>query len=83
MAQVSDKIAENVINNIQASIQSLKGLPERDTIPTELSATGMTRYRQIFSSVYRIIYRIAGSNIYIVIEGRRDVVTVLTRRRLM
>ena len=85
LAQVSDKIAGNVINKIQASIQSLKDLPERGTIPTELSATGMTRYRQILSSVYRIIYRIEDKNIYIVmvIDGRRDVVTALTRRQLM
>ena len=85
LAQVSDKIAGNVINKIQASIQSLKDLPERGTIPTELSATGMTRYRQILSSVYRIIYRIEDKNIYIVmvIDGRRDVVTALTRRQLI
>jgi len=85
LAQVSDKIAGNVINKIQASIQSLKDLPERGTIPTELSATGMTRYRQILSSVYRIIYRIEDKNIYIVmvIDGRRDVVTALTRRQFI
>jgi len=85
LAQVSDKIAGNVINKIQASIQSLKDLPERGTIPTELSATGMTRYRQILFSVYRIIYRIEDKNIYIVmvIDGRRDVVTALTRRQLI
>jgi len=85
LAQVSDKIAENVINKIQASIRNLKDLPERGTIPTELSASGMSRYRQILSSVYRIIYRIEDNNIYIVmvIDGRRDVATALTRRQLM
>ena len=85
LAQVSDKIAENVINNSQASIQNLKDLPERGIIPTELFATGITRYRQILSSVYRIIYRVEGDNIYIVmvIDGRRDVATALTRRQLM
>ena len=85
LAQVSDKIAENVINNIEASIQNLKDLPERGTIPIELSATGITRYRQILSSVYRIIYRVEGNNVYIVmvIDGRRDVATALTRRQLV
>ena len=85
LAQVSDKIAENILNNIQTSIQNLEDLPERGTIPPELSVTGITRYRQILSSEYRIIYRIEENNIYVVmvIDGRRDVASALIRRQLM
>jgi len=85
LTQVSDRVAENILNNIQASIQNLEDLPERGIIPPELSITGITRYRQILSSVYRIIYRIEDNNIYIVmvIDGRRDVASALIRRQLM
>ena len=85
MTIISDKIAENILNNIQVSIQNLEDLPERGIIPPELSITGITRYRKILSSVYRIIYRIEDNNIYIVmvIDGRRDVTSALIRRQLM
>jgi toxin ParE1/3/4 len=85
LAQVSDKVAENTLNNIQASLQNLEDLSERSTIPVELTVTGITRYRQVLSSVYRIIYRIIDNNVYVVmvIDGRRDIASALIRRQLM
>lgn len=85
LAQVSDKVAENTLNNIQASLQNLEDLSERSTIPVELTVTGITRYRQVLSSVYRIIYRIKDNNVYVVmvIDGRRDIASALIRRQLM
>ena len=85
LAQVSDKVAENILNNIQASIQNLEDWPERGTIPAELTVTGITRYRQVLSSVYRIIYRIKGNNVYVVmvIDGGKGIASALIRRQLM
>lgn len=85
LAQVSDQVAAEILNKIQSAIQSLEHLPERGVVPAELTITGMRRYRQILSSVYRIIYCIAGDHVYVVmvIDGRRDVATALIRRQLM
>jgi len=82
LKQVSDNIALDILTNIQSAMQSLDRLPERGSIPVELIDMGINRYRQIITSVYRIIYRVEGNNVYIimVIDGRRDVATALLRR---
>jgi len=85
LAQVSDDVASGILHSIQSSIQKLADLPERGSIPKELLITGMMRYRQIMSSDYRIIYRVEGNKVYVVmvIDGRRDVASALMRRQLM
>jgi toxin ParE1/3/4 len=85
LAQVSDKVATSILNNMQETIQNLEHFPERGTVPSELTDTGITQYRQVLSSVYRIIYRIKDNEVFVVmvIDGRRDVVSALIRRQLM
>ncbi len=85
LAQVSDDVASDILHSIQNTIQTLEYLVERGSIPKELLITGNTQYRQIMSSVYRIIYRIADDRVYIVmiIDGRRDVASALMRRLLV
>jgi len=85
LAQANNNVASDIINNIQETIQNLEYFPERGTIPNELIVTGNTCYRQVLSSVYRIIYRIKSNKVYIVmvIDGRRDVASALIRRQLM
>ena len=82
---MSDGVASDILRNIQNTMQNLEYFPVRSNIPKELTITGNTRYRQILSSIYRIIYRIEGATVYIVmvIDGRRDVATALMRRQLM
>ncbi len=81
LTQVSDDVASDILRNIQ----NLEDFPVRGNIPKELTITGNTLYRQILSSIYRIIYRIEGATVYIVmvIDGRRDIATALMRRQLM
>jgi toxin ParE1/3/4 len=85
LAQVSDKVAANILNDIQETIQNLEHCPERGSVPSELTVTGINRYRQVFSSVYRIVYRIKHDEVYVVmvIDGRRDVASALIRRQLI
>ncbi len=85
LMQVSDKVAQQILNDIEKVINSLEHFPERGCVPAELSITNNSRYRQIIASVYRIIYRLDKKNVYVlmVIDGRRDVATALMRRQLM
>jgi len=85
LAQVSDTVATNIISKLQSAVLSLENLPERGSIPRELSVTGIMRYRQIVTLNYRIIYRSVNNMVYVmmVIDGRRDVVTALMRRQLV
>ena len=45
LVQISDKVAANILKNIQATIQNLADFPERGTVSAELSITRNTRYR--------------------------------------
>ncbi len=73
-----------VLDRVEKSIASLDTLPERGSFPKELLALGIRDYRQIFFKPYRLIYRIAGPrvHIYLIVDGRRDMQTLLARRLL-
>jgi toxin ParE1/3/4 len=69
---------------MQQAFDSLSEFPGRGTYPKELSAIGMNEYREVFFKPYRIVYRIVGDNVYILLiaDGRRDLQTLLARRLL-
>jgi toxin ParE1/3/4 len=77
--------AEHVLEQIGKKFASLREFPERGVYPKELLSLGIREYREIFFKPYRIIYRIAGDNVYVylVADGRRDMQTLLQRRLLM
>lgn len=57
---------------------------QRETYPKELLDLGIREYREIFFKPYRIIYRMMGNNVYVLLiaDGRRDMQTLLQRRLL-
>ena len=76
--------AEYVLDQIEKSFLSLTELPERGVYPKELSSLGIRDYREIIFKPYRIIYKIVGENVYVylIVDGRRDMQTLLQRRLL-
>ncbi len=60
----------------------LAELPERGNAPKELRDLGITQYREIHDKTYRVIYQIIGDEVVIhcVVDGRRDMETLLHRR---
>ncbi len=76
--------ADDVLSKIEEVINSLSELPERGTYPQELLSIGIRDYRELFFKPYRIIYRVIGSKVYIylIVDGRRDMQTLLKRRLL-
>lgn len=82
--QDSPKKAEYVLDQLQKSINTLKDKAERGICPKELSGLGMHEYRQIYFKPYRIIYRCFDNQIviYVVVDGRRNMQTLLQRRLL-
>ena len=73
-----------VLGQIERALSRLSKFPERGTHPKELLALGILEYREIFFKPYRIIYRIMGKNVYVLLiaDGRRDMQTLLQRRLL-
>ena len=80
----SPENADFVLNKIEKSITKLSKLPERGAYPPELLSLGIKEYREIFFKPYRIIYRVVSNKVYIylIVDGRRDMQTLLNRRLL-
>lgn len=76
--------ADHVLDQLMSVADTLVRFPERAPYPKELLALGIKEYRQVSFKPYRIIYRIAGRQVFIVliVDGRRDMQSLLARRLL-
>lgn len=76
--------AHHVLDRLMEVVEGLAQFPERGSYPKELAALGIKEYRQTALKPYRVIYRVVGNRvvIYLVVDGRRDMQSVLARRLL-
>ena len=76
--------ADYVLEQFEKAFNSLSENPKRGVYPKELLAVGLKEYREIFFKPYRIIYRIMNNKVYVllIVDGRRDMQTLLQRRLL-
>ena len=76
--------ADYVLERIEKAFSGLSESPERGTCPRELLVIGLREYREVFFKPYRIIYRVMGANVYVMViaDGRRDMQALLQRRLL-
>ena len=80
----SPQKADYVLEQIEKAFSRQAEFPDRGAYPKELLALGIIEYREIFFKPYRIIYRVVGKNVYVLLiaDGRRDMQTLLQRRLL-
>ena len=76
--------AISIYKIIKSKCFLLKNNPERYRIVPELQVLRVTNYREIVYSPYRIVYKLADSEVYIiaVVDSRRDFETVIFNRIL-
>jgi toxin ParE1/3/4 len=76
--------ADQVPAKIEKTFGSLSESPERGAYLKELLTLGIRDYREIFFKPYRVIYRVTGDNLYVllIVDGRRDMQALLQRRLL-
>jgi toxin ParE1/3/4 len=76
--------ADHVLDRLMEVVDGLAQFPERGSYPKELVALGIKEYWQTAFKPYRVIYRVLGSRvvIYLIVDGRRDMQSVLARRLL-
>ena len=76
--------ADHVLLQIEKAFESLSQDPLRGAYPKELLTLGMREYREIFFKPYRILCRVIGKNVYVflIVDGRRDMQSLLQRRLL-
>lgn len=76
--------ATYVLDQLESACLSLTELPFRGHIPPELERIGVTTYREVHFKPYRVIYEVVSQDVYIhcILNGRRDMQSLLERRLL-
>lgn len=74
--------ADRLVDKLEELCAKLAELPERGNVPPELRAIGITEYREVHYKPYRVIYRVLERRVvvYCVLDGRRDMQSLLMRR---
>ena len=76
--------ADHVLDQLEALCDSLTELPRRGNRPEELRDLGIAQYLELHTGPYRLIYQIIGDDVVVhcVLDGRRDMESLLQRRLL-
>ena len=84
LCEVSDRVANGIIDGLETAVNNLAEFPDRGSIPKELLALGIRQYRQIIENPYRIIYETFADKIVVhaILDGRRDMQSLLMQRIL-
>ncbi len=69
---------------LEKTCKSLEDIKERGHVAPELERIGIKTYREIHHKTYRIIYQVTKRDVYVhcVLDGRRDMMTLLEDRLL-
>jgi toxin ParE1/3/4 len=75
-------IALKILDKLQKTINSLKYFPERGRRVPELLDKNIKEYRELIEPPWRIIYKLENNdiNIIAIIDGRRNVQDILTKK---
>ena len=76
--------AREVVRRIREKILKLHFEPERGRVVPELSGQGITKFRELIVSPWRVLYQIDGRMVFVVlvVDGRRNLEDVLFKRLL-
>jgi plasmid stabilization system protein ParE len=84
IAHDSPTNARRVLVRLRTRAETLRTLPSRGRVVPELRDLSLEPWREILERPHRIIYRISGYTVLImaVLDGRRDLETLLLQRLL-
>jgi toxin ParE1/3/4 len=82
IADDSPQRAYDMFKELRKKALSLRTFPDRGRIVPELQQQGITQYRELIITPWRIIYRISEREVYVlsVLDSRRSVEDILLRR---
>jgi toxin ParE1/3/4 len=82
IAQDNVQIALKILEKLKRKINSLSNFPNRGRMVPELLDQNIKDYREIIESPWRIIYKVENYdvNILTVLDGRRNIQDILTRK---
>jgi toxin ParE1/3/4 len=67
---------------LDEALATLERFAERGRVVPELRLRGITLYRELIRTPYRIVYRIVGAEVWVlaIVDGRRDLDALLSAR---
>ncbi len=73
-----------LLDRLETLCLSLGNLPEKGHVPKELRRVGVLDYKELHLKPYRVIYETSRNSVLIhaILDGRRDMETLLQRRIL-
>ena len=76
--------ADRLLDGIFQAVFALTQMPQRGHFPPELDRIGNRDFREIYFNPYRIVYSIRENEVIVhcVLDGRRDMQTLLQQRFL-
>ncbi len=82
IAAESPTDALKIFKKLKQKVSHLYTLPERGRIVPELQGQGISQYRELIISPWRIIYRISSMRVYVlaVLDARQNIEDVLLKR---
>ena len=82
IAQSSLGNALKILKKIKKDVANLYYSPEKCRIVPELYDQGITQYRELIVSPWRIMYRISDSTVYVlsVLDSRQNIEDILLKR---
>lgn len=82
--RTSARAADRLLDDLLECVGALERFPERGAFPDELAELGIKDFRQLFFQNYRLIYRVIGKRVVVMViaDGRQDLQRVLERRLL-
>lgn len=80
----STQTAERILEALLDCVLTLETFPDRGSAPGELASLGIKDFRQLIVQTYRIIYRVLGKRVFVLViaDGRQDMQRLLERRLL-
>jgi toxin ParE1/3/4 len=83
-AEDSVERADYVLEELETLCSSLATSPSRGHVPPELDRIGVTNFREVRFKPYRVVYEVSGLKVVVhcVLDGRRDMQSLLERRLL-
>ena len=74
----------NVVDKLEALCHTLAELPLRGHIPKELVRVGVGNYLEVHFKPYHVIYEVRSRDVVVhcILDGRRDLQSLLERRLL-
>jgi len=73
-----------VVDQLEALCLTLAELPLRGHVPKELERVGVRNYREVHFKPYRVMYEVRSQDVVVhcILDGRRDLQSLLERRLL-